>query len=73
MEINKNLITAEEAAKYLAISKKTIYNYVSEGFIPHIKIRSNLRFRKEDLDSWLDKLTIDGRKMRRASLDEILR
>jgi predicted DNA-binding transcriptional regulator AlpA len=38
------LLTAKELADILAISPKTLYNYVSRGMIPYFKIESNVRF-----------------------------
>jgi len=37
----------------LAISPKTIYNYVSRDMIPHFKIEANVRFRGREIADWL--------------------
>ena len=39
------LLTARELGDILAISPKTLYNYVTRGMIPYFKIESNVRFR----------------------------
>ncbi len=57
--ISKRGYTIAEAAKYLGISKFTIYNGLSQGTFP-IKPRRWGRkpiFRKEDLDRLLDSLS----------------
>ncbi len=47
------LLTAKELAEILAISSKTLYNYVTRGMIPYFKIESNVRFRARDVAEWL--------------------
>ncbi len=49
----QSLLTARELAQMLAISPKTIYNYVSRNMIPHFKIEANVRFRGRDIAEWL--------------------
>lgn len=48
------LLDVEETAKYCAVSKGTIYRYANSNLIPCIKKRFGLRFRRSDLESWLD-------------------
>jgi excisionase family DNA binding protein len=43
------LLTAKELADILAISPKTLYNYVTRGMIPYFKIESNVRFRSREV------------------------
>lgn len=46
-------ITAEEAAAFLRLSKRTVYNKVSLGELPHYKRDGMLRFRRSDLAAWM--------------------
>lgn len=48
------ILTIQELAAYLKISKSTIYKLVREGKIPSQKIGRHWRFRKEAIDQWLD-------------------
>jgi len=48
------VLTIQELAVYLKISKSTIYKLVREGKIPSQKIGRHWRFRKEAIDRWLD-------------------
>jgi len=50
-----HLLTAKELADILAISPKTLYNYVTRGMIPYFKIESNVRFRAREVAEWLEK------------------
>ena len=49
------LLTVQETANYLHVSKSTIYRLAESKELSHIKKRFGLRFRKEDLDNWLEK------------------
>lgn len=51
-------MTVEEAAGYLRLATATLYQKVSERAIPFTKIRNVLRFRKSDLDEWLQQNTV---------------
>ena len=49
------LMTTEEVAKYLRISKASVYRMVKGKQIPVSKIGRQLRFRKDVIDDWLSK------------------
>ena len=53
MEGFGEIMTLEETAKYLKIGKSTLYKMAREGKIPAVKIANRWRFRKEDIDKWL--------------------
>lgn len=51
---NKTIFTPEEAARYLAISKSTLYKFTSAGIIPFSKPNGKLiYFEKVALDNWI--------------------
>ena len=47
-------LTLKELARYLKISKSTIYKMVDQGKIPALKIANQWRFKKGDINSWLE-------------------
>jgi excisionase family DNA binding protein len=51
----KALLTTEEAAEYLDITPNTlaIWRCTKRYEIPHIKVGRKVRYRKADLDAWL--------------------
>ena len=49
-----NVLTIDELAAYLKISKSTLYKLVREGKIPSQKIGKHWRFRKGAIDHWLE-------------------
>jgi excisionase family DNA binding protein len=48
-----DVLTIDELAVYLKISKSTLYKVVREGKIPSQKIGRHWRFRKGAIDRWL--------------------
>ena len=58
----KQLLDTTEAAGYLGIRKNTLYEWVVQEKVPHIKVGRLVKFRREDLDEWLKKRTRDERK-----------
>ena len=54
------IMTLEEMARYLKIGKSTLYKMVREDKIPVVKIANQWKFRKEEIDKWLQE--IRGRK-----------
>lgn len=48
------LMTVSDLAKYLAVSKSMIYKLVEEEDIPYIKIGKSLRFKREDIETWIE-------------------
>ena len=49
-----DILTLEELAEYLKISKPTLYKMVENGKIPALKLANQWRFKKEDIDKWLE-------------------
>jgi PTS system nitrogen regulatory IIA component len=53
-----DILTLEEVAKYLRVSERTIYDCAQKGEIPAGKIRTAWRFKKSEIDKWVnDRLT----------------
>ena len=48
------ILKAQDIAKALQISVKTVYAYAERGLIPYIRIESNLRFPKREILAWLE-------------------
>lgn len=49
-----NLMTLAEVAAYLRLSKDTVYRMASGGRLPASKVGSQWRFRRVDVDRWLE-------------------
>jgi excisionase family DNA binding protein len=52
------IFDVQSLAKYLKVSKKWIYERTQLKEIPHIKVNGLLRFRKRDIDKWLNSFNV---------------
>lgn len=49
----EQLLTVEDAARILRVSKNTLYTWAYRRQIPSQKVGLSLRFKREDLEAWL--------------------
>lgn len=54
-------MTIREVAEYLRLNEKTTYRYASEGKIPGFKVGGAWRFRKLDIDQWIEDKKIESK------------
>lgn len=52
--MTERTLTIKELAKYLNVTERTIYNLLERGELPGFKVGANWRFRKEDIDEWIE-------------------
>ena len=52
--IDDDILTIEEVAKYLRVSERTVYDWAQKGEIPSGKIGTVWRFKKTDLEKWVN-------------------
>ena len=50
----KELLTIDEISEYLGIKKSTLYSKVERREIPFYKIGHLIRFRKAEIDAWME-------------------
>lgn len=55
IEITNGLMDMKQAAAYLNIKVSTLYDMTMKRKIPYIKVGKLNRFRRLDLDIWIDK------------------
>lgn len=48
------ILTLKEVATYLKLAEKTAYRLASEGKLPGFKVGGSWRFKREDLEAWID-------------------
>jgi len=48
------LMSLAEVSRYLGMSERTIYAWAHEGKIPAFKLGSSWRFRRSEVDEWLE-------------------
>jgi PTS system nitrogen regulatory IIA component len=58
--IDDDILTLEEVAKYLRVSERTVYDWAQKGEIPAGKIGTVWRFKKSDIEKWVnDRLSVN--------------
>jgi len=59
------LLTPQEVMQILKITKRTLYYYVQTGVLPYVRLQRNLRFRRQDIEEF-----IQSRLTRNTEVDE---
>jgi PTS system nitrogen regulatory IIA component len=54
MMIEDDILTIDEVAKYLRVSDRTVYDWAQKGEIPSGKIGTVWRFKKADIEKWVN-------------------
>ena len=54
------ILTLREVAVYLKLAEKTAYRLASEGKLPGFKVGGSWRFKREDLQLWIEKQKDNG-------------
>ncbi|MBL4305137.1 MULTISPECIES: methylation-associated defense system helix-turn-helix domain-containing protein MAD1 [Vibrio] len=52
--MTSQILTLKEVAAYLKLAEKTAYRLASEGKLPGFKVGGSWRFKREDLETWID-------------------
>jgi excisionase family DNA binding protein len=52
--IDETFLTTEEVLEYLQVNLRTVYRLIKAGKIPAVRVGRQWRFRKSDIDMWLD-------------------
>lgn len=49
------LMTIEDLAAYLKVSRRTIYEWLKRNKIPAVKLVGQWRFHKDKIDAWMER------------------
>ena len=52
--MDTDIMTIKDVSAYLKITEKTAYRLTSDGEIPGFKVGGAWRFRKQEIDAWID-------------------
>ena len=55
--VNSNLMTIEDLAEYLKVTRRTIYDWLKHNKVPALKLVGQWRFKKDKIDDWLESQT----------------
>jgi excisionase family DNA binding protein len=56
-EVEDKIFSVEALAEYLGVSLSWVYKQTSFKAIPHFKVGNHPRFRKVDIDKWIETQT----------------
>lgn len=59
-----DILTIEEVAKYLRVSDRTVYDWAQKGEIPSGKIGTVWRFKKSEVEKWVNERLSSGVKQK---------
>jgi excisionase family DNA binding protein len=51
------ILTLKEVADLLRVAEKTVYTMAQRKDLPAFKVRGQWRFRRDDIDRWIDQQT----------------
>jgi excisionase family DNA binding protein len=49
-----NLLSLPELARYLRVAERTLYVWAQQGKVPAFKVGSSWRFRRSEVDAWVE-------------------
>jgi excisionase family DNA binding protein len=52
--MEETFLTTDEVLEYLQVNLRTVYRLIKAGKIPAVRVGRQWRFRKRDIDAWLD-------------------
>src|SRR5918992_2199389 len=52
--IEETFLTTTEVLEYLQVNLRTVYRLIKAGKIPAVRVGRQWRFRKRDIDAWLE-------------------
>lgn len=53
--VQTDIMTIKEVSDYLKLAEKTAYRLAAQGKIPGFKIGGSWRFRRSEIDAWIEK------------------
>ena len=56
---SESVLTLAEVAAYLKVTERTIYRLAGAKKIPAFKVGGGWRFRKTDIDDWINSQSLD--------------
>jgi excisionase family DNA binding protein len=52
--MSEEILTLKEVAEYLKLTEKTAYRLAAEGKLPGFKVGGSWRFRRIDINTWIE-------------------
>lgn len=58
------ILTLPEVSQLLKVAEKTVYTMAQKGELPAFKVRGQWRFKRADLDLWIERQKATSREPR---------
>jgi PTS system nitrogen regulatory IIA component len=71
--VEDDILTIEEVAKYLRVSERTVYDWAQKGEIPSGKIGTVWRFKKSEIEKWVNERLSSNQKKEEVSPEVIVK
>lgn len=55
-----DILTMREVAEFLKINEKTAYKLTAAGKLPGFKVGGSWRFKRDDIESWIETKVSEG-------------
>ena len=65
----EKLLSIQQLSELIQVSPKIIYQWTHTGYIPHYKLPKGIRFREQDIETWLRNRLRKGRGKLKIILD----
>lgn len=59
---NEQLLSVQQVAEYLQVNRSTVYDWAQKGKLPAIKLGQMWRFRRSELDTWLESHKVESQR-----------
>jgi excisionase family DNA binding protein len=63
-------MTVHDVADYLNVDEKTVYRLAQRGDLPGFKVAGTWRFKREDIESWIEQQKTRSADERKVSGNE---
>lgn len=71
--MEEDILTIEEVAKYLRVSERTVYDWAQKGEIPSGKIGTVWRFKKSEIEKWVNERLSSNQKKEESVQNVVVR
>ena len=64
--MDEAFLTTEEVLEYLQVNLRTVYRLIKAGKIPAVRVGRQWRFRRSDVDAWLESQRANASEVKRC-------
>ncbi len=62
--MNDEILTIKEVAEFLKVNERTVYRLAASKKLPAFKVGNAWRFKKSEIDQWIDDQSSQGQEER---------